>query len=373
MKTHRTIKTIDRAKIRTSNGRLTADTARRDRLKNSPLSPVPSRSDHPSISLRFEVRRPPAKSGQDASSETSSRFQAAYTVFRRRHPNSVPLTGQQVPPEDCSPLEYVEWAVWKARERWNDAAWDNWFLGFYEKLVKSDSLREVCQDQCKSPDAAYALLGLLLWDSDRFACDTTARKQVDERGGDNIRKEQAGEVLDQTSDPDAEPLLKIQELVNGLTCDYILEVNDTRTPATEPMGNYRRTLAEILQGFVTAVAEEADDRAKGSLDRSRQSTGRPEDGVTSRDMFCALVSQFVQEAFKGEDPIGQSISIIQDFAPGLLKDSRSSDSMKEGKVVAQRLKVLRKKSGAIKDFNKLVATYRTHRSFPSIMKTFQPE
>ena len=92
----------------------------------------------------------------------------------------------------------------------------------------------------------------------------------------------------------------------------------------------------------------------------------------SPDMFCALVSHFVQEAFSGEDPIGQTISIMKDFVPALLKDSHA-DPRKEITAFAQRLKVSRKKVGAIKEFNSLVTIYKTHRSFPSIMKTFQYE
>lgn len=372
MKTRRTTKRVDRAKSRTSTTGQAADSAPLERLKNSPLKPVHSRSGHPSIFLRFEVRRPPATNDQDPLNETSSRFQAAYNVFRRRHPNSVPLTGRQSPSKDCSPLEYVEWAIWKAREQWSDATWDNWFLGFYERLVKSESLQKVCQDQCQSTDAAYALLGLLLWDADRFERESTTRKHVDERGARNMRTEQARAVLEQTSDPDGEQLLKIQEVVKDLTYDYTLEVNDARTPSTESTGHYRRTLAEIIQGFVEAFAAEAEGRGKVHFDSPQQGVGRPEDGVMSRDMFCALVSHFVQEAFKGEDPIEQTLFIMKDFAPGLLKDNHSG-SMKEAKALAQRLKALRKKNGATKEFNSLVAIYKTHRSFPSIMKTFQPE
>lgn len=373
MKTRRTTKKIDQAKRGTKNSRPAADSARRERLKNSPFKPAHIRSGYPSISLRFAVRRPPSKNGQDASNETSSRFKAAYTVFRRRHPNSVPLTGRQIPPKDCSPLEYVEWAIWKARERWSDATWDNWFLGFYEKLVKSESLKEVCQDQCKSIDAAYALLGLLLWDADRFEREKTMGKHADEHGERNIREGQAWETLWGKSEPDAKQLLKIQELVKGLTFDYTLEVNENRMPATEHTWHHQKTLAEIIHGFLEAVAEEAKVRAQGYSDTPKQGTGRPEAGVTSRDMFCALLSHFVQEAFRGEDHIGQTISIIQDFAPGLLKDSHSFDSVKEAKAFVQQLKTFRKKGLAIKEFNTLVSIYKTHRSFPSIMKTFQHE
>lgn len=321
------------------------------------------------ISLRFAVRRP---NGPGVSNKISSRFQAAYTVFRRRHPNSVPLTGQQVPPEDCSPLEYVEWAIWKARERWNDTTWDDWFLGFYESLVKSESLKEVCQDQCKSTEAAYALLGLLLWDADRFALANTTGKHVDERGAGNFRNEQAREALERMSEPDAKQLLKIHELVQGLTCDYTLEVSEHRTPATEHQRPHQKTLAEIIHGFVDAFVDGAEVKAQVSSDTSQQGIGRPGDGVTSRDMFCALVSHFVQAAFSGEDHIGQTIFIMKDFAPGLLNDN-SSDLRKETDAFVQRLNALRKKNGAIKEFNSLVALYKTHRSFPFIMKTFQPE
>ncbi|MFO0700688.1 MAG: hypothetical protein U0236_15805 [Nitrospira sp.] len=369
MKTHRTTQKVGPAKPRTSNGGLAADSARRERPKNSPLAPVLSRSGHSSISLRFEVRRP---IGQGGSDKTSSRFQAAYTVFRRRHPNSVPLTGRQVPPDDCSPLEYVEWAIWKARERWNDTTWDDWFLGFYENLVKSESLKEVCQDQCKSTDAAYALLGLLLWDADRFALANTTGKHVDERGAGNLRKEQVREVLARMSEPDAMQLLKIQELVKGLTCNYTVEVNDAHTPATEHQRHHQKTLAEVIHGFVEAFAENAKVRAQVSSDTPKQGTGRPGDGVTSRDMFCALVSHFVKEAFNGEDHIGQTIFILKDFVPGLLQDNHV-DSRKEIKAFIQRLEALRKKAGVIKEFNSLVTIYKTDRSFPSIMKTFQQE
>lgn len=372
MKTHRPTQKVDRAKRKTSNTRSSTDSARRKGLKNSPLRPVHNNPNHPSISLRFKVKRPPAKNGQDASQETSSRFNAAYTVFRRRHPNSVPIAGRQVPPTECSPLEYVEWAIWKARERWNDATWDNWFLGFYENLVKSESLKEVCQDQCKSTNAAYALLGLLLWDADRFALANTAGERVDERGARTIRKEQAREALEQTSDPDAEQLLKIQELVKGLTFDYTLEVNDTRTSATGRQQHYQKTLAQIIHGFVEAFAEGTQVRAQVDSDTPTQGTGRPEDGVTSRDMFCALVSHFVKEAFGGENHIGQTIFIMKDFAPSLLKDNQT-DPPKATNAFVQRIKALRKKHGTMKEFNSLVALYKTDRSFPSIMKTFQYE
>jgi len=374
MKTHRTTKKADQAKRGTSKARQAAGSVRRAGRRNTSLSPGQIRSGHPSISLRFKVKRPPSENGPNASNESSSRFRAAYTVFRQRHPNSVPLTGRQVPPKDCSPLEYVEWAIWKARERWSDATWDNWFLGFYEKLVKSESLKEVCQDQCKATDAAYALLGLLLWDADRFESHKTPRKHGGDRGAQSIREEQVGEALSSTSVPDLKQLLKIQEIVKGLRFDYTLQVNEERTPATNhEQYHHQKTLADIIHGFLQAVAEEDEVRAQVDSDTPAQGIGRPEAGVTSRDMFCALVSHFVQEAFRGEDHSGPTISIIQDFAPGLLKDSRSSDSMKATKTFAQRLKAFRKKGGAIKEFNKLVATYKTHRSFPSIMKTFQPE
>lgn len=243
-------------------------------------------------------------------------------------------------------------------------------MGFYENLVKSEALKEVCQDQCKSREAAYALLGLLLWDADRFALANTKGKHVDERGAANLRKEQASQVLARMSEPDAKQLLQIQELVQGLTCDYTVEVDEDRTPATEHQRHHRKTLAEIICGFVDAFAEEATVRAQASSGTPQQGIGRPEAGVTSRDMFCALVSHFVKEAFKGEDHIGQAILILKDFAPGLLKDNHS-DPMKEAKAFVQRLKALRKKAGAIKEFNSLVAIYKTDRSFPSIMKTFQ--
>src|SRR6185503_4232997 len=147
------------------------------RLRSAPLRRLSLKGERfeneSPISLHFTVKRPHSTYRQDASNETSSRFEAAYRLFRRRHPNSVPITGQQSPPKDSSPIEYAEWAIWKARERWGDATWDNWFLGFYEKLVTSESLKEVCQDQCTSTDAAYALLGLLLWDADRFEFENT--------------------------------------------------------------------------------------------------------------------------------------------------------------------------------------------------------
>jgi hypothetical protein len=41
-------------------------------------------------------------------------------------------------------------------------------------------------------------------------------------------------------------------------------------------------------------------------------------------------------------------------------------------VFVQRLKAFQKREGAIEEFNFLVAIYKTHRSFPSIMQTFQP-
>ena len=107
------------------------------RLRSAPLRRLPFKKENfaneSSISLHFTVKRPHSKYREDASNETSSRFEAAYRLFRRRHPNSVPITGQQRPPKDYSPLEYAEWVIWKARERWGDATWDNWFLGFYEK------------------------------------------------------------------------------------------------------------------------------------------------------------------------------------------------------------------------------------------------
>lgn len=372
MKTHRITKKRDRAKPGTSHTRHAIDAARLERLKKAPLRPVYSHSGHPSISLRFEVRRPPLKNGQGASNETSSRFEAAYTLFRQRHPNSVPITGRQIPSEDCSPLEYVEWAIWKARERWSDAIWDNWFLGFYENLVKSDSLKEVCQDQCQSTDAAYALLGLLLWDADRSELAKTTGEHVGERGERNIRQEEAQEALWETFDADARQLLKIQEFVKGLTFDYALEVNEASTPAVEQKRHHRKTFTEIIDGFMVALAEETKRKAQAYSDTPKQSTGRPEAGLASRDMFCALVSHFVKEAFRGEDHIGPTILIIKDFAPGLLKNNHA-DPMKEANAFAERLKAFRMKNGAIKEFNSLVALYKTGRSFPSIMKTFQPE
>jgi hypothetical protein len=372
MKTRRITKKRYRAKPGTSHARRAADAAQLERLKNSSRRSVYSRSDLPSISLQFEVKQLPSKNGQDAPKETSSRFEAAYTLFRQRHPNRVPITGRQIPPTDCSPLEYVEWAIWKARERWSDATWDNWFLGFYENLVKSESLKEVCQDQCQSIDAAYALLGLLLWDSDRSELAKTTGEHVDEQEERNIRQEQAQEALWEMSDADARQLLKIQEFVKGLTFDYTLEVNEASTPAVEQNRHHRKTLAEIIDGFTAALAEETKHKAQAYSDTPRQSTGRPEAGLASRDMFCALVSHFVKEAFRGEDHIGPTILIIKDFAPGLLKDNHA-EPMKEVNAFVQRLETFRKKTGVIKEFNSLVALYKTHRSFPSIMKTFQPE
>ncbi|MBX3301662.1 MAG: hypothetical protein KF693_05565 [Nitrospira sp.] len=372
MKTRRITKIRGRAKPGTSHTRHAADAARLKRLKNSPLRSVYSRSGHPSISLQFEVRRPPSKNGQGASNETSSRFEAAYTLFRQRHPHSVPISGRQIPPEDCSPLEYVEWAIWKARERWSDAIWDNWFLGFYENLIKSESLKEVCQDQCQSTDAAYALLGLLLWDADRSELEKTAGEHVDEREERNIRQEQAREALWRTSEPDVKQLLKIQKLVKGLTFDYTLEVNEVCTPAFEHKRHHRKTLAEIIDGFVDVFAEETKDTAQVYSGTPKPGPRRPEAGYISRDMFCALVSHFVKEAFRGEDHIGPTILIIKDFAPGLLKDNHANP-MKEANAFVERLKALRTKNSAIKEFNSLVALYKTDRSFPSIMTIFQPE
>ncbi|MGE0645812.1 MAG: hypothetical protein AB7P24_19310 [Nitrospira sp.] len=372
MKTRRIAKKRDRAKTGMGRIRHAADAAQRERLKNSPSGSVYSRANQPSISLHFEVRRPPSNKGQDAPKEPFSRFEAAYTLFRQRHPNSVPITGRQLPPKDCSPLEYVEWAIWKARERWNDATWDNWFLGFYENLVKSESLKEVCQDQCRSTDAAYALLGLLLWDADRYALAKTTGEHVDERGARNSREAQAPESLWRTSEPDAKQLLKIQEFVKGLTFDYTLEVNEASTPAGEQKWHHRKTLAEVIDGFVDAFAEETKVRAQAYSRTAKQGTGRPEAGLTSRDLFCALVSHFVKEAFRGEDHIGPTILIIKDFAPGLLKDNQA-DPMKEANAFVERLKAFKTKNGSIKEFNSLVALYKTNRSFPSIMKTFQPE
>ena len=372
MKTRRMSKKRDRAKPGTSHTHHAADGARLGRLKNSPLRSVYSRSGHPSISLRYEVRRQASKNGSGASNETSSRFEAAYTLFRQRHPNRVPICGRQIPPEDCSPLEYVEWAIWKARERWSDAIWDKWFLGFYENLVKSESLKEVCQDQCQSTDAAYALLGLLLWDADRSELEETAGEHIDERGERNIRQEQARRALWRTSEPDTKQWLQIQELVQGLTFDYTLEVNETCTPAFEQKRHHRKTLAEIIDGFVAAFAEETRDRAQVYSGTPKPALRPPEAGRISGDMFCALVSHFVKEAFRGKDHIEQTILIIKDFAPGLLKDNHA-EPMKEANAFVQRLEAFRKKSGVIKEFNSLVALYKTDRSFPSIMKTFQLE
>lgn len=372
MKIRRTLKKVDRANSGSRSTRRPVDSARLESLKRSSRRSVHSHSGHPSISLQFEVRRPLGKNSQGASNEISSRFEAAYTLFRQRHPHSVPITGRQIPSEDCSPLEYVEWAIWKARERWSDAIWDNWFLGFYETLVKSESLKEVCQDQCQSTDAAYALLGLLLWDADRSELQKAAGEHVDERGEGNILKGQAREALWRTSEPDAKQLLKIRELVKGLTFDYTLEVNEVRTPAFEQKGHHRKTLAEIIDGFMGVFAKETKDRAHVYSGTPKPGPRRPEVGLASPDMFCALVSHFVKEAFRGKDHIGPTILIIKDFAPGLLKDSHA-DPMKEANRFVERIKAFRTKRSAIKEFNSLVALYKTDRSFPSIMKTFQPE
>ena len=372
MTTRRTSKKRDRARPGTNQACHAADAPRLERLKSSPLRSAHSRSGHPSISLRFEVTRPPSKNGQGASTEASSRFEAAYTLFRQRHPNCVPITGRQIPPMDYSPLEYVEWAIWKARERWNDAIWDTWFLGFYETLVKSESLREVCQRQCRSTDAAYALLGLLLWDADRSKLEKTTGERIDERVEHPIRQEQARETLWRKSESDAKQWLKIQELVKGLTFDYTLEVNEAGTPAVEQKRHHRKSLAEIIDGFVNAFAEETTVRTQVSSGTPKPNPRRPEAGLISRDMFCALVSHFVKEASRGEDHIGTTILIIKDFAPGVLKDNHATP-MKEVNAFIERLKAFRKKNGAIREFNSLVALYKTHRSFPSIMKTFQPE
>ncbi|MDR4463304.1 MAG: hypothetical protein MRJ66_03470 [Nitrospira sp.] len=372
MKTRRVGKKRYRAKSGTSHARHAADAGQLKRLKNSSGKSVYSRSSLPSVSLQFEVKLPLSKNDQDAPKEACSRFEAAYTLFRQRHPNRVPITGRQIPPTDCSPLEYVEWAIWKARERWNDATWDNWFLGFYENLVKSESLKEVCQDQCQSTDAAYALLGLLLWDNDRSDITKPMDEHIDEGGGHNICQEQAQEALWAMSDSDARQLLKIQEFVKGLTFDYTLEVNETSTPAVEQKRHHRKTLTEIINSFMTGLAEETKRKAQVYYGTPKRSPGRSEVGVASPDMFCALVSHFVKEAFRGEDHIGPTIRIIKDFAPGLLKDNHI-ETMKEANAFVQRLEAFRKKNGAIKEFNSLVALYKTHRSFPSIMKTFQPE
>lgn len=345
------------------------------RLESSPLRRLPLKGERfgneSPISLHFTVKRPHLTYRQDASNETSSRFEAAYRLFRRRHPNSVPITGQQSPPKDSSPIEYAEWAIWKARERWGDATWDNWFLGFYEKLVKSESLKEVCQDHCTSTDAAYALLGLLLWDADRFELENTTGEYVYERGEHNLREEQARGALWRKANPDAKKLVKIQDLVKVLTFDYALEVNEDRTPVAEHKRHHRKTLAEIIDGFLKALAEAPDLRKQVSPGAPQRRRGQPELGLTSRDMFCALVEHFVQEAFGGVDHIRQTIFIIKDFAPGLLKDS-ASDEARQANAFVRRLKAFQKREGAIEEFNFLVATYKTHRSFPSVMQTFQP-
>ena len=372
MKTRRADKKADQAKLGTGKARQTTNVVRLERLKKSPRRPPHGRSDRSVPSLRFEVRRPPAKDGQDGPNATSSRFRAAYAVFSQRHPNRVPITGRQIPPKDCSPLAYVEWAIWKARERWNDVTWDNWFLGFYETLVKSESLKEVCQDQCKSTDAAFALLGLLLWDADRFAREGRMGKHANEPGKHSIREDNAQDAIGQKSEPDAEQLLKIQELVKSLTCDYVLVVNEARKSVSDHTRHHQTTLLEVIQGFFQALAEGPEVRAQVNSVSSKQGTGQLQAGGMSRDMFCGLVSHFVQEAFSGEDHIGQTISIIKDFAPGLLKHNHS-DPTKNPTAFVQRLKASRKNAGAIKEFNSLIALYKTGRSFPSIMKTFQPE
>ena len=191
-------------------------------------------------------------------------------------------------------------------------------------------------------------------------------------GGRNICQEQAQEALWAMLDADARQLLKIQEFVKGLTFDYTLEVNEASTPAVEQKRHHRKTLTEIIDGFMAALAEEAKRKAQAYYGTPKQSAAQPEVGLASRDMFCALVSHFVKEAFRGEDHIGPTILIIKDFAPGLLKDNHA-EPMKEGNAFVQRLETFRKKSGVIKEFNSLVALYKTQRSFPSIMKTFQPE
>jgi len=245
-------------------------------------------------------------------------------------------------------------------------------LGFYEKLVKSESLKTVCQNQCRSTESAHALLGLLLWDADRFGLQETTEEHVHERGEDSIGHEEVQEVLRRTSDPDATYWLKIRELVKSLTFDYVLEIHETRTPAVEQKRHHRKTLAEILDGFIDAYAEHTQARVQVDSNSPQQVSGRPEAGILSRDMFCALVNHLAKEAYRGEDHIWLTIMIIKDFAPGLLKDNHTN-SMKEAAAFVHRLKAVRKKKGAIKEFNSLVALYKRGRSFPSIMKTFQPE
>lgn len=372
MKTRRITNIRQRAKRGTSHGHRATDQARPEKLKNSSHRSGNSRSGRALISLQFEVKRPRSKNSQSAPNESSSRFEAAYTLFRQRHPNSVPISGRHTPPENCSPLEYVEWAIWKARERWSDAIWDNWFLGFYENLVKSESLKDVCQDQCQATDAAYALLGLLLWDADRSELARTTGEQVGVGGERNILEEQARESLWRTSEPDEKQLLKIQALVKGLTFDYALEVNEALTPAVERKRHHRKTLAEIVDGFVGAFAEETKVGAQVFPGSHKSGPRRSEAGFLSGDMFCALVSHFVKEAFGGEDHIGPAILIIKDFAPGLLTDNLA-EPVKEANAFVQRLEAFRKRNGVIREFNLLVALYKTDRSFPSIMKTFQLE
>lgn len=372
MKRRRADKKADQANRGMGNLRRTANVVRSERLKKSPLRSSHARSDHSLISVQFEVTRPASKNSLSDSSKASSRFEAAYTLFRLRHPDSVPIAGRQTPPEDCSPLEYVEWAIWKARERWSNAIWDNWFLGFYEHLVKSESIREVCQDQCQSTDAAYALLGLLLWDADRSELEEIAGGHTDERGERHRHQEQAREALWQTSESDAKQLMKIRELVKGLTREYTLEVTEARPPAFEQKRRQRKALAEIIDGFIQAFAETTNVRAQVHSSGSQPDPRRSEVGLPSREMFCALVSHFVEEAFRGEDHIRATILIIKDFAPGLLKD-HFVDPMKEATAFVERLKAFRTKNSTAKEFTSLVALYKTDRSFPSIMKTFQLE
>ena len=361
---------LERLKKR-EEGKLPLKQVRSAPLRRLPLKGERFGNESP-ISLHFTVERPHSKHRQDAPNKTSSRFEAAYSLFRRRHPNSVPITGRQSPPKNYSPIEYAEWAIWKARERWGDTTWDNWFLGFYEKLVKSESLNEVCQNRCKSTDAAYALLGLLLWDADRFELEKTTGEHVYKPGERNLRKEQAREAQWRKADPDAKKLIKIQDLVKSLTFDYALEVNEDSTPGTEHKRHHRKTLAEIIHGFLEAFAKEAMlSEHPPLLDPTKKKQGQPKIGLTSPDMFCALVEHFVEEAFGGVDHIRQTISIIKDFAPSLLKD-RGSDEAHEANAFVQRIKAFRKKEGAIEELHFLVAMYKTHHSFLSIMQTFQP-
>ncbi len=337
------------------------------RLRTSPLRKLPrkgERVDGLSISLRFEVRRPPSKYCQHASNDAPSKFETAYTLFRQRYPKSVPIAGRQSP-KNCTPIEYAEWAIWKARERWRDATWDNWFLGFYEKLITSEALNEVCHDRCKSVDAAYALLGLLLREADRFEHE----KRTGVLGEENLLEKQRREGLWRKADRDAKKLLKIQDLVKDLRFDYALEVNRDGTPGTDHQ-HHRKTLAEIVDGFLSAFVEETEFRELSHPGAAKSGRGRPKLGLTSKDMFCALVDHFVKKAFRGKDHIRQAIIIVKTFAPGLLRDE-DSDPVDEANAFGKQLDAFLKKKGAIEEFERLVTIYKTDHSFPALMRIFQ--